>query len=426
MPNYQLKMLTAGVSALVVLLGVAAPAWSQEKTPNPLEITTPDLLLPESSVERPLSPLELLRFKEDLDQLNAQATAQYQAGNAAQAFDIWNRELRLRRALGTLEEVRALGRVGEVAWEGNQKTQVQVITKRLEAIQQELEKPSSSSSRRPQTSQLITEDSALSTNKEELWEALGKAYEQVRSPQQALTIYEQILAQARQSNDVAAKESTLKTMGQLQMAYFDYPKAAATYEELLKISQDQSDVVAQVEYLKQLSYIYDKAKEPENALKVKLRLVESYQAVPNNPQFPALLIAIASDYHALNQPEKASQNYQQAYTLAVANQQFGDATEALQKLGALYQQYEQPEFALQIYEVLLQIEQRSYDYYGLMNTYDKMGQIHLQQQNYPQALTAFQEGLELARSLQYQESHFTKQIEQINQQPQSGNPQLTP
>ncbi|MBW4647093.1 MAG: tetratricopeptide repeat protein [Kastovskya adunca ATA6-11-RM4] len=417
MPNYQLKMLTAGVSALVVVLGVAAPAWSQEKTPNPLEITTPDLLLPESSVERPLSPLELLRFKEELDQLNAQATAQYQAGNAAQAFDIWNRELRLRRTLGTLEEVRALGRVGEVAWEGNQKTQVQVITKRLEAIQQELEKPSSSSSRRPQTSQLITKDSALSTNKEELREALGKAYEQVRSPQQALTIYEQILAQARQSNDVAAKESTLKTMGQLQMAYFDYPKAAATYEELLKISQDQSDVVDQVEYLKQLSYIYDKAKEPENALKVKLRLVESYQAVPNNPQFPALLIAIASDYHALNQPEQASQNYQQAYTLAVANQQFGDATEALQKLGALYQQYEQPEFALQIYEVLLQIEQRSYDYYGLMNTYDKMGQIHLQQQNYPQALTAFQEGLELARSLQYEESHFTKQIEQINQQP---------
>jgi hypothetical protein len=51
-----------------------------------------------------------------------------QAGNAEGAFEIWYRELRLRRALGYLEEVRALGRVGEIAWQRTQKFDAQVIT----------------------------------------------------------------------------------------------------------------------------------------------------------------------------------------------------------------------------------------------------------------------------------------------------------
>jgi hypothetical protein len=45
-----------------------------------------------------------------------------------------------------------------------------------------------------------------------------------------------------------------------------------------------------------------------------------------------------------------------------------------------------------------------------------MGQIYLDQKNYPKALAAFQQGLELAKSLQYQETYFATQIERVNQQ----------
>ena len=51
-----------------------------------------------------------------------------------------------------------------------------------------------------------------------------------------------------------------------------------------------------------------------------------------------------------------------------------------------------------------------------MNAYDQMGQIYLEQKKYTQALAAFQQGLELAKSLQYQENYFTSQIEKVNQQ----------
>ena len=82
---------------------------------NPLEITTPDPLLPYSVEERPLTPLERLRLTAALEQLNQQAAAKLAAGDRLGAFEIWNRELRLRRALGYLEEVKALSRVGAIA-----------------------------------------------------------------------------------------------------------------------------------------------------------------------------------------------------------------------------------------------------------------------------------------------------------------------
>ena len=95
-------------------------------------------------------------------------------------------------------------------------------------------------------------------------------------------------------------------------------------------------------------------------------------------------------------------------------QQFGAASEALQKLGNLYFAYNDPDSAVQIYQELVKVEQLSQNFYGLMNTYDRIGQIYLEQQKYPQALEKFKQGLEIAKSLQYQESYFTKQIEQLN------------
>jgi tetratricopeptide (TPR) repeat protein len=382
---------------LLCFSAVAVAKPNETAPPNPLEITTPDPLLPNPPVERALTPVEQANLREALDQLNEQAAAQLSAGNSIEAYKIWYREIRLRRVLGgPLEEVQALGRVGEIAWSQNSKPEVQLITTRLETIQKEAE--------------------TKKTLDEPLLRALGRAYEQIRVPGQALKVYEQILATERQRNDPAAVETTLKTIAQLHLAWFDYPKAAAAYEELLATAQAKGDRVNQLVYLKELINIYDKSKQPENALRTKQQLVEKYLNEQDFTQIPALKIAIAADYEALNQPEEASQNYQEAYTLAFSSQQFAYASDALLKLGNLYRSHSQPDFALQVYDVLLKVEQQSYNYYGLMNAYDQMGQIHLEQKNYAQALSAFQQGLELAKSLQYQESYFSTQIERVNQQ----------
>ena len=90
--------------------------------------------------------------------------------------------------------------------------------------------------------------------------------------------------------------------------------------------------------------------------------------------------------------------------------------EALTKLSSLYENYKQVDYALQIYQKLLQIEKISYNYYGLMKTYGIVGEIYMEKFQYDLALSAFKEGLILARSLNYDQEYFLMKIKTINQE----------
>jgi len=375
-----------------------ALADSQKPNPdrnfvNPLEITTPDPLLPQS--DQPLTPQEQLKLRAALNELNQQAAAKLAAGDRMGAFDTWNRELRLRRALGPLEEVEALGRVGAIAWSENQRAEVQVITKRLQAIQQQT------------TSQ--------PTVNLQLLRSLGVAFQQVREPKSAIAVYEQILAAARQQQDAAAVETTLRTIAELHLSWFDYPQAAATYEELLGLARARSDRNRVVTYLQQLAYIYEKARQRQQALTVKQQLAELYLNEKQFTLLPALRLEIGADYEALGQLQEAFRNYQEAYSSAWSLQRYALASDALRQLIALYRSQGQIDEALQTSQILLETDQRAYNFYGMMTTYDQIGQIYLNRGNYSEALAAFQKGLELAQQLKYQETYFTQQIAQVNQ-----------
>lgn len=361
---------------------------------NPLEITTPDPLLPTSTVDRPLNPLERQNLAAALDELNQQAAAKLKAGNRVRAFEIWNRELRLRRTLGSLEEVKALGRVGAIAWSENQGTQLKIITQRLQAIQQK-----------------IKAQQSVNLN---LLRSLGVAFEQVRVPKSAIEVYEQILVAVRQRQDTAAVEATLKTIAALNLSWFDYTKASAAYEELLALASSKSDRGSSVTYLQQLAYIYEQADQHPQAVKIKQQLAELYLNQEDFTQVPALRLAIASDYESLGQLEEAFLNYQEAYALAWSLQQYYRASDALRKLVTLYRSHGQIKEALQTSEILLEADDRSSNFYGMMNTYDQRGQIYLKIGDYREAFAAFQKGLRLAQQLSYQETYFDQQIDHVN------------
>ncbi|NEP09970.1 MAG: tetratricopeptide repeat protein [Symploca sp. SIO2C1] len=386
----------------MLLVCFSSLAWAQtdeEELINPLELVEPypEELQPQPLENEELSPLNQEQLRQFVDRLNTQAAAEYNAGNSEKAFEIWYREIRLRRQLGSpLEEVQTLGRVGEVAWGDNNSVVVPEIRKRLETIQQEAE-----------TSKTLDIT---------LLKALAKAYEQIRAPGQALVVYEQILADDRRRGDTEAEEATLTTIAQLHMAWFDYPKAALVYEELLAKAELKGDREQEVTYIQELAYIYSQNKETEKALKMKERLEAIHLAQDNLTALPALQIAIASDYATLNQLEKASEKYQEAYFRAFFVEQFAYAGDALEKLAIMYSSNEQPDISLEIYELLVTIEGKYYNYYGLMNAYDQIGQIYLEQKNYPQARRAFEKGLELAKSINYEESHFLTQIAELPQQ----------
>lgn len=404
--TFKIKKLSLGIAILSVFMqgiGLSSPVLAQsgELPSDPLERPLADPLIP--AIERPLSPFEQRLLREALDQLNAEAKAQLAQGNADAAWEIWYRELRLRRKLGRMEEIQALGRVGAIAWENNRTPDIQIIIKRLTLIQQQA-----------QTEGELTP---------ELLTAFAQAYEQLRDINHSLVIYQQILQNARQAGDVKTEEMALEELGRLYLAKFDYPNAAEIYETLLDRAQAKGDNYRGGIYLQKLAEIYTQALQPENAIKIKDELVQSYLDNQNLTAIPDLKISIGNDYKALTRAEQASQSYQEAFSLAWALQQFGAAGVALKQLGDLYEENAQDAFALQIYQELVKVEQASYNYYGLMSAYDKMGQIYLRNGQHDPALIAFQQALEIANSLSFKQDYFLNKIQEVNLQKQGINPQ---
>ncbi|WP_341527612.1 tetratricopeptide repeat protein [Nostoc sp. UHCC 0302] len=381
------------------------PNQADKFPPSPLEITTPDPLVPRSPKDKqPLTLEEQQRLEIALDELNQQAAAKLQAGDQVTAFEIWNRELRLRHFLGSIAEVQALSRVGEIAWNQNNPQEVQYITQRLQVIQKQA---------------LPAKKSAQKGVDLELLRSLGVAYQKVRSPKPALEVYNQVLATVRQQQDAVAEVETLNTIGGLHLSWFDYPQAASTYEQLLAFATSRGDRLNEVAYLKQLADIYDKTEQPQQAINVQNKLAQIYLSENNFTAIPELKFAIASNYESLAKKnptllQDAFENYQEAYTTAWQLQQYVRAGEALQKLIALYRSQGQIDEALQASQILVEIEEQAVNYYGLMEAYDKIGQLYLERKEYPQALTAFQKGLELAQQLKHQETYFTQQIQKLS------------
>ncbi|MDZ8262635.1 hypothetical protein [Nostoc sp. ChiQUE01b] len=371
--------------------------------PSPLEITTPDPLSPRSPKNKqPLTSQERQKLESALDALNQEAAAKLQAGEPIAAFEIWNRELRLRRFLGSLAEVQALSRVGAIAWKQNDAQEVQYITQRLQAIQKQAQ------------SQKKTAPIDL-----ELWRSLGEAYKNVRSSKLAIEAYDQVLLVVRQQKDQTAVLETLKTIGELHLSWFDYRKAAPIYEELLSLATSLGDRVNEVTYLQQLADIYEQTDQPQQSLNVLNKLAEIYVNENNLTEIPELKLAIASDYESLAKKDpnlllEAFKNYQEAYTTAWQLKEYVRAGDALQKLIALYRSQGQTEEALQASEILVQIQAQAANFYGMMQAYDQIGQLYLERKEFPQALTAFQQGLKLAQQLKHEEAYFTGQIKKLS------------
>ena len=366
--------------------------------PSPLEITTPDPLLPNLANKRELTPVELQKLKTDLDELNQEAQKILQGEDNKKAFEIWNRELRLRRFLGLLAEVEALSRVGEISVNENEREEVQYISQRLQVIQSDMLKQKSTDL--------------------QLWKSLANAYQKLRLYKLAISAYEQILILGKQQQDSFAEIETLKNIGELHLSWFDYNQAANVYQKLLNLAINQGDKTNELVYLQQLAYIYTQGKQHQLAIDILNKLVEISTNEQNLTQIPTLKLAIAANYEFLakenpNFRQQAFDNYQEAYTIAWKLEQYARAGEALNKLIALYRSQKQITAALETSQILIETETLANNFYGLMSAYDQIGNLYLERREYAKALTAFEKGLEIAQELKYQESYFTKQIERL-------------
>jgi tetratricopeptide (TPR) repeat protein len=378
------------------LFSVQHQLLAQSKEANPLErkIDSSDPLIPAGYGKRELSAFEIARIEREIKHLEETATRELEQGNEDQAFDLWYRRLKLARAINTEVEIEALGKIGAIAWQSNRAWDLRNIANRLIAIDQEI---------------------SVANAAPKLLQSLATAYEQVRYLEQAIAIYQQILLENKQQKNLVAEAANLTTLGKLYIAQFNYPSAAKTYQELLtladaKPSSHQFDLNQVNSYLSTLSDLYDRTGQTQAAIITRKRLIGNYTASKKLEGVAGLQLAIAQNYATLNQAQQAKDAYQQAVTLATAQQQLAIALDALDYLGKLYRNEGQEQEAIATFTQLLEIQQQSYNDYGLINTYETLGKIYLASGQKQLAKHYFQQALDLAQTLNYKVEYFKRQI----------------
>ncbi len=390
----QLRGAFLALSMFLVLSYPASAARQPQAIVNPLEMTEPDPLVPVMVIDRPLSPQEQEVLGTAIGELRNQAEAKFRAGDLPGAFEIWNRELRLRRVLGTAQEVESLSRVGEVAWSQTQTTEVRVITQRLQVIEQDLQKQT------PPNYDLLMQ--------------IAEAYQKMRARTPAVALYEQLLTRAQQQKSIPQQRKILAALGDLHQSWFDYPNAIAAYEKLLALARTKADGAAEELYLQKLAMLYQENKQPDQAIAMQQKLVDIYKRKQELNLIPSLKMAMGDSYLAAKRPDVAATSYQEAFAVSRSIQQYGYASEALQRLASLYRSLDRLDDVLVVYQLLLDVQQQSYDTLGIMNTYDQIGQIQRTQGNKPQAADSFRQGLKLAQQLNYKVGYFLTQLQEVS------------
>jgi len=379
----QLLMISLGVP--LAWLPVTASV-AQTDFQNPLNVEQfEDPLLPNPPVERNLSPLERFKLSKAIEELHQQARQRYEAGEVEEAFEIWYRELRLRQKLNRVEEVKALGRVGEIAWSDNRSQDVRNIRQRLQEI----------------------EKTAKQQNNRGLIEQLATAYETMKVTDRAIALYELLLEHS--NNQIPL----LKQIATLSLQRFNYEKAAQSYQKLLERSETEKNRSATINYLSSLQEIYEKSGNANQGIVVKKRLISLYQQQNNQQRLPSLLLSLGKDYEQTEQIDQAQQTYREAVNKAWSQQKYVIASEALENLARRYDKEETLDRALHFYEQLLIVQRQANNSYGLMMTYDRIGEIHQQRDQAAKALNAFENGLAWAQRLGYQQDYFQDKIEKL-------------
>ncbi len=382
-----MKYLNWSVLAILLMVPVLF-LKSAVAEPSHLESNISDPLLP-PMLDGKLTPFRERLLGESCQRLDQQAQDLLKKGQPDKAFELWYREINLRHYLGLKEEIESLGRIGKIAWDNNRTVDIKIITKKLKSIQTNLE-----------TKKQI--------NLETL-DLLFNAFENLHSLDDLLLIQQRKLDLIEKNS--LLEEAALESTAKIYLDKFDYPDAAKIYEILLKKVQSRSDSVKEAEYLTKLSEIYDQDSQPNSSIVNKERLVNIYSQSGQTNLLVSLLISLGNDYKSLKDYPKANENYQKAFNLAWSLKYLGFSEEALTDIADLYVQTKQFYYALSAYRSLIVVQRKSYNYYGLMQTYNKMGDIYFDNQNYNSALDCFKNSLKFARSLKYQTDEYAKKIQ---------------
>lgn len=391
----QFIKLLGGAVALTLL---ALPAYGQRLDPvlldafltDPLEAEPPDPLLPVIAIERPLSPLELYQLELELFRLDQQARELLLLGQPDEAFALWMREVQLRRLFGIEVELEALGRIGQQAWNSQRSQEVRLMSVRLERI-------------------WLAEKETATLERVETIAAIAQT---LRMRDISTEIYQQLIDMT--ADDPAVQQTWVAVLADHYLQWFYFEDAAQLYTGLVASAKSQGNTLEHTQYLKDLIYSYQEAKAYEKVLPVQAELLQLYRATRQSDREPPLEIDMARNFRALGLYTQSLEYYNLAYVTAQRLELYGHVATVLKEVGDLYAERELTNEALTMYNLLVRAEQQAYNQHGILEAYDRLGQLYLSIDDTENALIAFRAGLAFSESLKYREAYFRGEVAKLS------------
>ncbi|MBT9317150.1 tetratricopeptide repeat protein [Leptothoe spongobia] len=393
------KRLIGGLATLALLsVPVSLPAYGQRLDPvlldafltNPLEAEPRDPLLPTAVVDRPLSPLELYDLEVALFQLDAQARALLLAEQPDDAFALWIREVQLRRVFGLEAELEALDRIGQQAWTSQRSQEIRLMAVRLKRIW-EAEKATASLER---------------------VETIATIAQTLRMRDTSTEIYQQLIEMT--ATDAIAQQAWEVVLAAHYLQWFEFDDAAQLYTQLAANAKAEGNTLEHMQYLTDLIYSYQEAKQYSQALPVQTELLQLYRTTGQNYREPPLEIDMARNLRALGVYPQAVEYYNLAYVTAQRLELYGHVSTVLKDLGDLYAEQGLTNEALTMYNLLVRAEQQAYNQHGILAAYDRLGQLYLSIGDTDNALVAFRAGVAFSESLKYREAYFRGEVAKLS------------
>lgn len=389
-------MLCVGAALMALVLGspttpaqVLQPKIRDAFLSDPLTDVPRDPLLPSPPIPRSLSPLEELALTQGLDQLLITITELGLAGDTQAARALWMREIRLRRLLGVRAELVAIARAAPTLQNWNATQELQLLSARLTTLVAETPLP---------VDQL---------------QEVAVTYAALGNLEAAISLHRTLAEAAR---DQAAYSAQLEQIANLYQAGFQFPEAAKVYQELVEIAANQGVTSDQVRFLQAQIKNLAEAQDPAGALEAQQQLLQHYlKDSAYWPQVASLQYAMADNQVLLEDLDTASRQYQIAYTNAIGSQQFSLAAATLGRLVKLYETLGRWTDVDYLYDQLLSIHQTTSNAYGLMDSFDQLGQLYEKRRNPEAALLTYRRGLALARSLEHRQAYFESQIKRLTE-----------
>ncbi|NJL49491.1 MAG: hypothetical protein HC929_21170, partial [Leptolyngbyaceae cyanobacterium SM2_5_2] len=310
------------------------------------------------------------------------------------ALELWIREVRLRRLLGVDRELAAFDRVGQRLRDLNATQELQLLAVRMDGIEPTL-------------------DIDLAADRTRL-ENIANIYATVGDVEAAAALRQRLADQALAAGNQTEHQTQLEILASLYADWFYFDQAAEIYRDLAQLAQAEATLEDEIRFLRPHIDNLEQAQRFEDALTAQQRLLTLYSSTETLwPLVPELQHRIAQNQRNLGDLDTASRQYQAAYTNAISSLQFDVAAEAIRALASLYRQLERWPDVGYLYQQLLLVEREAINAYGLMDTFDQLGQFYEQAGDPERALLAYREGLILARQLGHRQAYFEEQINRL-------------